>query len=188
MAESNVRRILTDRLELIAATAEHVRAELESSERLASMLGVAVAAGWPPEEYDRNAQLFFRDRLQAEGEAAVGWYGWYAIRHGNAQASSTAIGTGGYFGPPGDSDEVEIGFSILPTWRCRGYATELARALVENAFTDPRVRIVVAHTALGNLASCRVLEKAGFDPAGPGEEPGSVRYEITRGKDKISVR
>ncbi len=179
MAESKGRRISTDRMELIAATLEHVSAELESLERLASTLGAVVAADWPPGEYDRDAQLFFQDRLQEEGDAAIGWYGWYAIRRGNRQSPSTLIGAAGYFGPPRNRSDVEIGFSILPAWRCHGYATEIAQALVENAFADRRVHWVVAHTTPENQASCRVLEKAGFDRT-DGGEPDTVRYEISR--------
>lgn len=181
MAESRIHQILTDRMELIAATLEYVGAELESLGRLASTLGAVVAADWPPGEYDRDAQLFFRDRLQAEGDAAIGWYSWYAIRRGDGQSPSTLIGAAGYFGPPREESNVEIGFSILPAWRCHGYATEIAQALVENAFADRRVQRIVAHTTPDNQASCRVLEKAGFDRT-DGGEPDTVRYEILREK------
>ncbi|HPX82616.1 MAG TPA: GNAT family N-acetyltransferase [Syntrophales bacterium] len=58
---------------------------------------------------------------------------------------------------------VEIGFSIMPAWQNFGYATELAELLIKNAFTDGRVLKVIAHTTPMNLASCKVLEKCGFN-------------------------
>ncbi|WP_144440291.1 GNAT family protein [Limnochorda pilosa] len=36
----------------------------------------------------------------------------------------------------------------------------------------------VAEAIPGNRPSIRVLEKAGFHRVGPGEEPGSLRFEL----------
>ena len=180
MRESNSIKISTNRLELVAATLDHVCAELESPERLASLLSVEVEPGWPPGEYDRGAQEFFQDRLREGGTAVIGWYGWYAIRRGSPNQSSVLVGAGGYLGPPSESGEVEIGLSVVPAWQGLGYATELVEALVVNAFADLRVRKVTAHTTPQNLTSCRLLEKSGFRSVGIDEESGSIRFEILR--------
>lgn len=164
----------------MAATLDHVSAELESTELLASMLDAKVEPDWPPGEYDRQAQEFFRDRLQECGEAVVGWYGWYAILRDGPEQNLVLVGAGGFFGPPDDNGDVEIGFSILPACEGHGYATELVLALVVHAFTDPRVRRVIAHTTARNLASQKVLQKSGFRHVGNGEEPGSIRFEVLR--------
>ncbi|MHB8055830.1 MAG: hypothetical protein ACYDH3_11350, partial [Candidatus Aminicenantales bacterium] len=58
----------TARLDLIAATVDHLQAELESPDRLATMLGAEIGPGWPPGEYTRKAQEFFRDCLLEDGE------------------------------------------------------------------------------------------------------------------------
>ena len=65
-------RLSTNRLELVSATFDHVCAELESAQRLASLLKAHVKPGWPPGEYDRDAQRFFRDRLKEGGAAVIG--------------------------------------------------------------------------------------------------------------------
>jgi len=176
-------RLAANRLDLIAATAESVRAELEAPERLAALLAVRVEAGWPPGEYDRGAQEFFLDRLVEGGASAVGWYGWYAVRRAAAPAPSVLIGAGGYFGPPGEEGTVEIGFSVMPAWRGLGYATEMAGALVGHAFSDCRIRKVIAHTAADNLASRRVLEKCGLRRVHRDEDSGHDRFEILRPAD-----
>ncbi|MGD9947308.1 MAG: GNAT family N-acetyltransferase [Desulfobulbus sp.] len=170
-------KISTDRLELVAATLDHVRAELESPERLATQLNAEVGFDWPPGEYDRNAQEFFRDCLQKGGSAVVGWYGWYAIRD---DQYSELIGAGGYLGLPCENGEVEIGFSIVNKWQSAGYATEMARALVINALADSRVQKIIAHTTPQNLASCKVLEKVGFKVVDTDEKLGRIRFEIHR--------
>lgn len=171
--------IRTSRLELVPATAALLAAELGSREMLAGLLGATVPTDWPPGEHDRGAVEFFRARL-VERPDAVGWYGWYAVLRLPAPASSVLIGSGGYFGPPDAEGTVEIGYSILPAYRGRGFATELARALVDRAFSIAGVARVVAHTTPENVASVKVLERCGFRPVGPGTEPGSVRYAIDR--------
>jgi RimJ/RimL family protein N-acetyltransferase len=170
----------TDNLDLIAATLDHVMAELESPEYLASLLNVRVEPGWPPGEYDRNAQEFFLERLKEGGPDAAGWYTWYAVKRGNQSGSSTLIGAGGYFGPPSEDGTIEIGFSVMPSWPGHGYGTEIASKLTEHAFTDSRVKKVIAHTAPENMASRKVLEKCGFSFVCMNEETGHNRFEIFR--------
>ena len=173
-------KLSTDRLELVAATLEHASAELESPELLGSMLVAQVGSGWPPGEYDRQAQEYFRDKLREGGPAVVGWYAWYVVLRNDCLPESVLVGAAGFCGPPNDGGEVEIGFSILSAWEGRGYATEAVKALVPHAFTESRVRRVIAHTTLQNLASQRVLEKSGFKRASQGVEPGSLRFEASR--------
>lgn len=183
MNGSRTLKLLTKRLELTAATMDHVCAELEAPESLAALLNARAEPGWPPGEYDRNAQEFFLNRLKEGGMSVVGWYCWYAVLHESAGRPSVLVGAGGYFGPPDEKGEVEIGFSIMPAWQGAGYATETARALIENAFNDVRVKKVVAHAAPENPASCRVLEKCGFRRLSLNEESGNHRFEILQNSD-----
>lgn len=173
-------RLSTNNLELVAATLDHVCAELEAAERLASLLKAHVEPGWPPGEYDRDAQLFFRDRLIEGGMAVIGWYCWYALRHGSPYQPPELVGAGGYFGPPSEEGLVEIGFSIMPGCQNLGYATEFAEFLIKNAFTDSRVQKVIAHTTPMNLASCKVLKKCGFNYVCRDEGSGNILYAIMR--------
>lgn len=186
MGETEQLRLFTKHLDLMAATLDQVQAELASIEQLAVLLGARVEPGWPPGEYDRGAQEFFRDRLVEGGPSVVGWYGWYAVLRGSGDQGPVLVGAGGYLGPPGEDGVVEIGFSVMPDWQGRGYATEMAEALVRKALADPGVHLVVAHTAPGNRASSRVLEKAGFCCVGEDGETGTVRFEIKAGKSVLT--
>jgi RimJ/RimL family protein N-acetyltransferase len=56
---------------------------------------------------------------------------------------------------------IEIGYWLLPRARGHGIATNVARALADYAFTLG-VRRVRARVIVGNVASERVLERAGF--------------------------
>jgi RimJ/RimL family protein N-acetyltransferase len=180
MSDFPLLQISTERLLVIASTIDLIRAELESPERLAELLKAAVPDDWPPGEYDRGAQEFFCERLQEGGAAAVGWYGWYAVLRGNSERSAVLIGAGGYFGPPTEAGEVEIGYSMVPAWQGQGYAAEMVRLLVHQAFAVDRVRRIVAHTAAQNVASCRLLKRLGFRQNGADEKSGNIRFEIER--------
>lgn len=169
-------RLATPRLQLLAATAETVSAELEDVPRFAALIGADVPASWPPGEYDADAQRFFLAQLDAH-PAWSGWLGWYAVRPAEAALPATLVGAAGFFGPPSDAGEVELGYSVCPEWRGRGYATELAMALAQHAAAQPGVARVLAHTTRANPASVVVLERSGFVHAGDGREPGQLRFE-----------
>jgi [ribosomal protein S5]-alanine N-acetyltransferase len=168
-------RIPSLRLDLVPSTLELLEAELASNSDLGRLLGAHVPQGWPPGEYDRPAIEYFRDRLREDPEAA-GWYGWYAVLRSTGGGPGTLVGAGGFFGPPSPVGVVEIGYSVVPAFERRGYASEMVIALTAHAASDARVTRIVAHTSRENVGSVRVLEKAGFAEAGPGREPGTVQY------------
>ena len=62
----------------------------------------------------------------------------------------------------------ELGYWIAAGYRRRGFASELARALLYRVFTTGPVQIVEAWTRTGNIASQRVLQRAGFRRVGAG--------------------
>jgi RimJ/RimL family protein N-acetyltransferase len=60
---------------------------------------------------------------------------------------------------------VEIGYWVLPHARRRRFATRIARLLAEHAF-DLGIERVAGYVNIGNVASERVLELAGFTREG----------------------
>jgi len=60
---------------------------------------------------------------------------------------------------------VEIGYFVLPAARRRGFATAIARLLAEHAFSLGIER-VAAYVNVGNVASERVVERAGYTREG----------------------
>ena len=174
----SIKKILqTPRLTLIASTLAHIRTELESPERLATLLNAEVSSAWPTGEYDRDAMEFFRARMEEGGEEVEGWYGWYALRVAGSEGPRALVGAGGYFGPPDTEGTVEIGYSVLPQWQRRGYASEMVQMLVEHAFMFANVKRIIAHTTEGNPTSIAVLLRCGFHAAGAEPETGKLRFE-----------
>ncbi len=86
------------------------------------------------------------------------------------ESANLVIGSCGYKGAPRDG-WVEIGYGIAPAYCGRGYATEVAEALIAYAFTNKEVKTVRAHTLPEKNASGRVLGKCGFQLIGGVNDP-----------------
>jgi len=173
-----IKNIHSGRLELIPSSAALIRIELEKPGLLAGKLNAIVSMNWPSGEYDRDAMEFFLSCFEKGGEDAQGWYGWYAIKTDSIDGERTLVGAGGYFGPPDKNGLVEVGYSVLPEWQGRGYATEMVNLLVSHAFTFEKTSKIIAHTSSENEASNRVLISSGFKQIGVDE--GKLRFELAR--------
>lgn len=168
--------IETPRLVLLRTSADILRADLEGASALADALGVAVSPEWPPSsEYDADAINYMIALLEREPTAHDWGFRYIVLK----EPARTVIGAGGYTGPAKDG-AIEIGYSISPSARRRGFATETTQGLVDNAFRNSNVDRVIAHTLPDLASSIGVLENCGFKLVGPGAEAGTVRYEIAR--------
>jgi RimJ/RimL family protein N-acetyltransferase len=67
-----------------------------------------------------------------------------------------------------DGEQPEIGYWLGVAFWGRGYATEVARALIDHAFADLGYDALVAGARVSNPASRRVLQKCGFQWSGVG--------------------
>ena len=169
----------TRRLHLIAGTAELVRAHLGDPEHLGLLLDARVPR-LPPLPYETREVMELMAQALEKRPEQVGWWCWYFVLHNKVTGHRVLIGDGGFKGPPDADGTVELGYALLRPYRNRGYATEAVRALLEWAFDSPKVREVCAEARMGNTASIRVLQKAGFTEVGPGSERALVRFEIGR--------
>jgi len=80
-----------------------------------------------------------------------------------------------------------IGYSMLPGWRGRGFPTRATQLLSLWAFAETGIARLIAGALPTNLASQRVLEKAGFRreaylrsrlPAGAGRRTDDVQFAL----------
>jgi ribosomal-protein-alanine N-acetyltransferase len=61
---------------------------------------------------------------------------------------------------------VEVGYTVDPGHRRRGYATAILTALLERAAAEPAVRVVRASISPDNVASLATIAKFGFTRVG----------------------
>lgn len=164
----------TPHLRMIAATPAIIRADLKGPHALDRTLGVARPREWPPE-------LLERDDLErmlrvAERPGRAGFNSWYLVTPAQRMRRAQLVGIAGLGSPPSDDRLIMVGYSIVPSARRRGYATEATRALIEFALAQPGVDCVFAETYPVLVASIGVLEKVGFRPVDGGSEPGVIRF------------
>jgi RimJ/RimL family protein N-acetyltransferase len=114
-----------------------------------------------------NLPAFDRDGLVASlGELpALAETGRLLALAAVAAASGEVIGGGTLHHLDAERRIIEIGYFVLAHARRRGVATAIARALSEHAFSLGIMR-VAAYVNVGNTASERVLERAGFTREG----------------------
>jgi RimJ/RimL family protein N-acetyltransferase len=75
------------------------------------------------------------------------------------------VGDCGWFGPPDDEGEVEIGYGLAPSVRGRGVATAAVELLIAWVRTQG-ARVIRAEVLPGNEPSWKVLERLGFESVG----------------------
>jgi [ribosomal protein S5]-alanine N-acetyltransferase len=161
----NPRQEIT-RLELKPLPAAAAAALPHDREAAAELLGATLPPAWP------QPDLLEVLPMQAAVEPDHERFGvWVMIE----RETNSVVGDAGFMGRP-DDGIVEIGFSVIPDRRRRGYATEAARALLDWALREPGIEGVIARCDAGNEASIRVLERVGFTR---GDEAGGlIRWHI----------
>ena len=90
---------------------------------------------------------------------------------------------------PGDEDKTQMGYSLLPGHWGKGYATELTLAALEYAFSDDQYEVIYGVTEQPNIASQKVLLKAGFKLSGTkieGEKELLI-YEVRKARLAESI-
>ena len=171
--------LLTERLNLIAGTADIFRAGIDDRQLIGEKLEAIVPDSWVPEHYEQHVLDFFADLL-AKHPDSRGWTLWYMVLRDEVKRERLIIGNAGFKGLPDSGGTVEIGYSVLPEYQRAGYASEAVAGLIAWAFSHPQVERVIAETYPELTPSKRVLEKNGFGYIGNGSEERVIRYELTR--------
>lgn len=156
--------LATERLDLAPLPVAAAAALPEGRAEASRILGATLAPGWPLPDL-----IGVLDRQVGSSDAEL--FGIWVIIE---RDSGVVVGDAGFHGPPDEAGTVEIGYSVVPEWRQRGYATEGAAALVGWALSQVAVQAVVAGCDRDNIPSIRTFERLGFSQAG--EEARELRW------------
>jgi ribosomal-protein-alanine N-acetyltransferase len=153
--------VITERLELVCFSPELVGALLDGRR---DELGFAVPDDWP-DEHDRRF-LAFRLRQMTDEPARGPWL----VRAIVLRETRELIGHVGFHGPPGlnsrrAADAVEVGYTIFPEHRSRGYANEAVVGLLDWARAQGIHRFV-ASVGPENEPSLKLVRRLGFVEVG----------------------
>ena len=168
-------RIETVRLELICCNKDILEALFKGDESLAALLQINIPGKWT--EFGEPAFKFTYKNI-LEGPGKIGWGTYLPV----LKKTKTLLGSCGYKGEP-KNGMVEIGYEVSEAYRGWGLATEMAKALIKNAFESNEVEYVQAHTLAEVNESGSVLKKCGMQVTGEVNDPkdGKLwRWEIRR--------
>jgi RimJ/RimL family protein N-acetyltransferase len=116
----------------------------------------------PPTFLDHESIWGYRIAQVREDPSVLRWL-VRAVVDANTQ---DIVGHAGFHGPPDESGIVEIGYTIEPDFRRRGYARATVAALIDYAANDPAVTRVRASISPDNAASLATIRPFGFIQVG----------------------
>ena len=166
--------LATSRLQLFVLKRPLLEAFVSGRAEFSRLIAQSVPDEWPaaPEfipfvigQFDSSPQI-------------ADWLPWAIV---DLQTESL-IGDAGFKGAPDDCGGCEIGYSIIPSFRGRGYATEAVGAILSWVRQIPHIRTIRAEALESNASSRRVLEKHGFLFAGNydhSKDGLTRRYELS---------
>jgi ribosomal-protein-alanine N-acetyltransferase len=174
-------RIRSPRLDIVSLSPTVLQALLDGRRAEAEAeLSFPLPAGWP----DRDVRALLRLRLEqmTRDPEAREWLLRALVRRRDGKM----VGHAGFHGPPGTGGlapgKAELGYTVFPTFRGHGYATEAAIALMEWA-ESRGIRHFVASVSPGNAPSLAIVRKLGFVQTGRqwDEEDGlELVFELDR--------
>ena len=156
--------ITTPRLTLLPVDLPTYEAIFAGMPQLSNYLNVSVPAVFS--DFGMEPYRYTYEKLKANPGDGDWWLYLIILTEQRALA-----GGGGYKGPPDEQGMVEIGYSIYDNYRRQGLATEAAKALILNAFENPEVAVVQAHTLAEQNASVRLLKNCGMSFTGAFDDP-----------------
>jgi [ribosomal protein S5]-alanine N-acetyltransferase len=147
--------IETERLKIINFTVEMMEAFLKGNHEVEKITPYKVAPEYPLDVYKQ----FFDYKINRfrNFPSENDWEGIIIHKEDNI-----IMGDMGFKGGPNEEGIIDIGYSIVPRYQGKGYATEMGKAMVDWGLSHSNVKKVVATCNPDNFASIRVLEKIGF--------------------------
>lgn len=165
-------------LRLVPVTIAAVQSELAADGHLSSLLHAEVTREWPPADWERHVLELLLETFTRD-PAMQAFHRYVLLQR--EQQWPVLVGCLGGFVWPDRPHELEIGYSILPAFRRRGYALDAARQYVAWVRAQPEPRDLVAQTFPTHEASLRILRTLGFAQTGPGNEPGTIAFRLPGG-------
>lgn len=141
-------------VEIVPCSTGHLERLIEGADAFQQAYGLQPSDGYMP---FNGALEYILNQMQTS-QLGHPWLPYLFV----FRPERAVVGLGGFKSVPDDRRTIEIGYSVAPTYQCKGFATSAAGQLIEIAFASKLVDCVCAHTLAENNASTRVLTKCGM--------------------------
>ena len=162
MTDARTDALATPRLELVLMSVPFIEALAErdfpTSERL---IGASVPP-WLADELEDALKIWIA-RLTSD-PAAAPWMARAMVL--NEDGARRVVGSIGFHGPPDAEGRLEVGYSVDPPYRRRGFARESVRALFDWAHQRAGIERFVASISPANAPSLALARGLGFVQVG----------------------
>ena len=163
--------IHSPRLELIALSADFLRASLHADLESASrLINLSIPRDW----LDAKWLMEMRLAKLRDDPALEPWL----LRAVGLRETRAMVGFLGFHSRPGPDylksyapDSVEFGYTIFPEYRKKGYSSEAAQALMEWAEREHGVKRFILSISPTNEPSLRLARRFGFSKVGTITDP-----------------
>lgn len=159
----DVAAIQTPRLDLVSMSVPFMEALVGRDLAAASAEIGATVPAWVADELE-NFLRFRLGQLRLDPTIRV-WLGRAMVLI-EADGSRRVVGSIGFHGPPDALGRLEVGYSVDPPFRRRGYARESVKALFDWAHREHGITRFVASISPDNEPSLRLAAGYGFQRVG----------------------
>ncbi len=152
--EDDMTTLQSERLMMIPFKLDYLKAIVRDRKSFLELIPYKVSEQWPNADYAEI--LPFILETYEEDPDLENW-SWLIIH----KEDQCLIGEMGCKGKPVDGS-VEIGYGIVPEYREKGYATEMATVFSRWLLHEAGLSVVKADCLKTNIGSIKVLERSGF--------------------------
>jgi RimJ/RimL family protein N-acetyltransferase len=161
--KEDIPNIKTPRLELVSMSVPFMEALTEHNMSAAGEELGAYVPAWMADELE-NFLKYRLSQLRLDPTIRP-WLG-RAMVLTQDDGSRRAVGSIGFHGPPDAQGRLEVGYSVDPPFRRRGYASESVKALFDWAHREHGITRFVASISPDNEPSLRLTAAYGFRRVG----------------------
>jgi RimJ/RimL family protein N-acetyltransferase len=162
-ARDAVDTIRTRQLELVSMSVPFMEALARKDLAAASEEIGAIVPAWVADELE-NFLKYRLAQLRLDASIRV-WLG-RAMVLSEEDGGRRVVGSIGFHGPPDAQGRLEVGYSVDPPFRRRGYASESVNALFDWAHREHGITRFIASISPDNEPSLRLTAAYGFHQVG----------------------
>jgi RimJ/RimL family protein N-acetyltransferase len=160
---SEIPNIKTPRLELVSMSVPFMEALARKDLQAASEEIGATVPAWIADELE-NFLKYRLGQLRLDPSIRV-WLG-RAMVLTEDDGTRRVVGSIGFHGPPDEQGRLEVGYSVDPPYRRRGYASESVKAMFDWAHQEHGITRFIASISPDNEPSLNLTAAYGFHKVG----------------------